>query len=457
MSVTPETMDRARHRVGTMVKDKWQLEALLGTGGTACVYSAVHRNGRRVAIKVLHPELSALPGVVTRFLREGYLANRVGHPNAVAVLDDDRTEDGAVFLVMELLEGHSLERYAKTGGERLPRSTVLRLVDETLAVLAAAHAKGIVHRDIKPANLFMTLEGHVKVLDFGIARLVEPLGDNPLTHTGFAIGTPSFMPPEQARGRWELVDARTDVWAVGATTYALLTGDRPRHGETTQEELLLAMTQPLAPLVTALPDIAPEVAAIVDRAVAYDRDARWPDATAMRQALSTLLEGPTRVDVPSLPLAPVAPAVGVRTDVPTVAVPDGPLTTGRPYSSPSLPSVLPAPAAPSRAARGALVALAAVGTLAVVAAVGLAVSRRAHHVAAAPPASTSSTAQALPPIQPIPPVSPPATSPSTASTQEPLRPPAAASASSTPSAHPSSKPAPAVPHGPAANPFDQRF
>src|SRR5580692_1517641 len=230
--MSSRTLVVAGDRVGSTVKDKWRLEALLGAGGMASVYSAVHRNGRRVAIKVLHPELSAVSSLVTRFLREGYLANRVGHPNAVAVLDDDRTEDGAVFLVMELLEGHSLERHAKSGGERLSRSTILRLVDETLDVLAAAHAKGIVHRDIKPANLFMTLEGHIKVLDFGIARLAEPLGDGPLTQTGFAIGTPSFMPPEQARGRWELVDARTDVWAVGATMYALLTGDRPRHGET---------------------------------------------------------------------------------------------------------------------------------------------------------------------------------------------------------------------------------
>ena len=115
MSVTPETIQHARGRVGQMVKDKWRLEALLGAGGTACVYSAVHRNGRRVAIKVLHPELSAVSSLVTRFLREGYLANKVGHPGAVAVLDDDRTDDGAVFLVMELLEGHSLERYAKSG------------------------------------------------------------------------------------------------------------------------------------------------------------------------------------------------------------------------------------------------------------------------------------------------------------------------------------------------------
>jgi serine/threonine-protein kinase len=447
MSVTPGFVEDARHRVGTVVKDKWRLEALLGAGGTACVYSAVHRNGRRVAIKVLHPQMSAIPTVVTRFLREGYLANRVGHPNAVAVLDDDRTEDGAVFLVMELLEGHSLERHAKVGGERLPRATVLRLMDEALDVLAAAHAKGIVHRDIKPANLFMTLDGHVKVLDFGIARLAEPIsGDGPLTHTGFAIGTPSFMPPEQARGRWEMVDARTDVWAVGATMYALLVGDRPRHGETTQEELLLAMTQPLPPLASLVPDISPDIAAVVDRAVAFDREARWPDARAMRQALSALI-----APGPGLDSRPVLTSPGGALLQPgTLALPEGPLTTGRPFSSPSLPTS----PGPSRAALGAVFAIAALGTLIAVGVVLLVLARRPGHAgataSAAPPIATAVPAVSVPAItaEPTTAEPPPAASPAVAP---------ATSALAAPSSRPSIKPPPAAPRGAAPNPFDQRF
>jgi serine/threonine protein kinase len=463
MSVTQGTIEHARGRVGQMVKDKWRLEALLGAGGTACVYSAVHRNGRRVAIKVLHPELSAVSSLVTRFLREGYLANKVGHPNAVAVLDDDRTDDGAVFLVMELLEGHSLERYAKSGSQRLPHGTILRLVDETLDVLAAAHAKGIVHRDIKPANLFMTLEGHIKVLDFGIARLAEPLGDVPLTQTGFAIGTPSFMPPEQARGRWELVDARTDVWAVGATMYALLIGNRPRQGETTQEELLLAMTQPLAPLASVLPDITPEVAAIVDRAVAYDRDARWPDAKAMRQALSGLAGHAAIADAPGLAVVPGASLTGPRADVPTLAVPEGALTTGRPFSSPSLPRT----PTPRRIGAAATIALATVGTLIAGVALVLLLSRRAHHVPATAPGHAVSTATSNAPettVTATVPASPPTAAeeptasppPSSVTTAEPSAAPVT-SASAAPSARPAFKPIPVAPRGPAPNPFDQRF
>jgi len=297
----------------------------------------------------------------------------------------------------------------------------------------------------------MTVEGQIKVLDFGIARLVEPMGDGPLTHTGFAIGTPSFMPPEQARGRWDLVDARTDVWAVGATMYALLTGDRPRHGATTtQEELLLAMTQPLPPLASVLPDIAPEVAAIVDRAVAYDREARWPDAMAMRQALSTLLGNPGVVDSKTqLPASMIALAGAGRTDGATVAVPDGALTTGRPFSSQSLPL---APA-PSKAAWVVVFGLAALATLIVAGAVVLVVSRTAHH----PPASAPAIATSIPIPTPTPtPTATPTPTPTATATPQTSAAPVPTTSSS-PSAHPSSKPAPLAPRGPAANPFDQRF
>ena len=461
-----DTTLRARDRVGTVVKDKWRLEGLLGAGGMACVYSAVHRNGRRVAIKVLHPQLCAVQNIVTRFLREGYLANRVGHPGAVAVLDDDRTDDGAVFLVMELLEGHSLERYAKVGRERLPRGTVIRLMAETLDVLAAAHAKGIVHRDIKPANLFLTSDGHIKVLDFGIARLAEPSADG-LTQTGAAIGTPSFMPPEQARGRWEQVDARTDVWAVGATMYSLLTGDRPRHAETTQEEMLLAMTQPLAPLASVLPDIGPDVAAVVDRAVAHEREGRWPDASAMRNAVAGLLGNPANAEGP----APAGWRASGTTPAfhggsATLAVPDSSLTTGRPFASqPLAPSVSSARTGP-----GAVFAIAAVLTLGVLAAAGVVVAHR--HGAAAPPAAPPGAATSLPapataaatasaPTAAAAAAPTPSPAPATASTAvatarttAPAPPPATPPAA-TPPAHPAAHPA--GPRGPAANPFDQRF
>ncbi len=285
MSSGPTLQQRARARVGASLKDKWQLDGLLGVGGTAAVYAATHRNGKRAAIKMLHPELSTNDELVARFLREGYVANKLEHPGAVSVLDDDRTDDGAVFLVMELLDGHSLEKHTKANGDRLSLEQVIRVGDETLDVLAVAHGKGVIHRDIKPANLFLTRDGRVKVLDFGIARLREGNNDATATQTGAAIGTPAFMPPEQARGRWHLVDARTDVWSVGATLFALLTGRRPRKADTVNEELLLAMTEPVPRIQTIAPQVPQVVADVVDRALAFEMNDRFVDARAMQQAL----------------------------------------------------------------------------------------------------------------------------------------------------------------------------
>src|SRR6185437_8360064 len=161
---------RAQARVGSVLRGKYALERVLGTGGMGAVYLGVHRNGHRVAVKVLHAEASADPDVRARFLREGYVANSIGHPGAVRVLDDDVAEDGAAFLVMELLEGETLHVRAKRHMGRLPNREVLFIGRALCDVLAAAHEKGVVHRDIKPENLFLTTGRTLKVLDFGIAR-----------------------------------------------------------------------------------------------------------------------------------------------------------------------------------------------------------------------------------------------------------------------------------------------
>ncbi|MCA9631121.1 MAG: serine/threonine protein kinase, partial [Myxococcales bacterium] len=230
-------VQRAQARVGSVLNEKWTLESLLGVGGMAAVYAATHRNKKRGAVKLLHPELSHEPTIRQRFLREGYVANTVDHPGAVRVDDDDVTEDGAAFLVMELLEGETLESRAERKGGRLPVSEVLPVADQLLDVLIAAHAKGIVHRDLKPENLFLTRAGVLKVLDFGIARLRENNEKSTATQTGSTMGTPAFMAPEQARGRWEDVDARTDLWAVGAILFNLLSGRLVFEARTTNEML----------------------------------------------------------------------------------------------------------------------------------------------------------------------------------------------------------------------------
>src|SRR4051812_46219786 len=283
MSLTADVVHRALGRVGTTLREKWRLDEGLGVGGMATVYAATHRNKKRGAIKMLHTELSIDENVRARVLREGYLANTVGHPGAVTVLDDDVAEDGSAFLVMELLEGETLEMRIERKG-KLPAGEVLALTDQLLDILAAAHEKGIVHRDIKPENLFFTVEGRLKVLDFGIAHLREQSTIN-VTGTGSFMGTPAFMSPEHARGRWKEVDAQSDLWAVGATMFTMLSGRGVHLAETVNDQLILAATAHAPSIGSVVPELHEAVIDLVDRALAFDKPDRWPTARAMQNVL----------------------------------------------------------------------------------------------------------------------------------------------------------------------------
>jgi serine/threonine-protein kinase len=278
-----ERVQRALERVGQVVRDRWHLDAVLGVGGTAAVYAATHRNGKRVALKLLHPELSTSPEMRQRFIDEGYLANRLGHPGAVSVIDDDVTEHGHVFLIMDLLEGETLDQLVSDGGWLLP-ARVLTIADAVLDILAAAHDQGIVHRDVKPDNIFLTRDGQIRLLDFGIARATTP-GRTHTTQNGTALGTPAFMPPEQARGRWEQIDGRTDIWSVGATMFYLLTGRDVHEAETVNEELLSAMTKRAPSLGELAAHLPKPLIDLVDRALAFERTDRWPSARDMQAAV----------------------------------------------------------------------------------------------------------------------------------------------------------------------------
>ncbi|HWZ88235.1 MAG TPA: serine/threonine-protein kinase [Polyangiaceae bacterium] len=286
MALREDITERANARIGSVLKGKWRLDAVIGIGGMASVYAATHRNQARVAIKMLHPEVALDAEVTQRFLREGYVANAVGHPGTVTVLDDDVTEDNAPFLVMELLVGQTLDTMLAFQPEGLSARDVLPLIDQLLDVLAAAHEKGIVHRDLKPENLFLTSEGRLKVLDFGIARLRELSQQTGTgTRAGSVLGTPAFMAPEQALGRWNEVDHRTDIWAVGATAFTMLSGRFVHEAETIQEQLVISATRP-APRLREVAPIVPEaLAGVVDRALAFQRTDRFSDARVMRGAL----------------------------------------------------------------------------------------------------------------------------------------------------------------------------
>jgi serine/threonine protein kinase len=295
--MAPEVSQAASRRIGTWVRGKYQLDAVLGEGGMAVVYAATHRNKKRFAVKMLRSDLASAEAI-RRFLREGYVANSVEHEGAVAVLDDDIADDGSAFLVMELLEGCSIEALADDAGKILTPRIVLAIAHQLLDVLASAHAKGVVHRDVKPANLFLTRGGRVKVLDFGIARLREASDTGAATRTGVTMGTPSFMAPEQARGKASQIGELTDVWAAGATMFTLLSGKHVHEGESPQELVVTAATTPPRSLsvVSSVPEA---VVQLVDRALEFDPAGRWPSAAAMRDAIGELHQSLYGAPVPA--------------------------------------------------------------------------------------------------------------------------------------------------------------
>jgi eukaryotic-like serine/threonine-protein kinase len=283
--------------VGRLLSGKWRVDRLLGTGGVSAVYEATHRNGRRAAIKVLSPEVAGNRRMRGRFQREGYLANRVGHPGAVEVLDDDVSGD-VVYLVMELLDGMTLDALRRAGGGHLPPHEAAWVGLELLDVLQAAHTRGILHRDVKPGNVFLTRRGTLKLLDFGIASLREGNDTPGITETGVVLGTPGFMAPEQARGRTDELGPVTDVYAVGATLFRLLTG-RLVHEGGTASELQIAVATTDAPSVASVaPSVPRELGRVVDRALSRARADRFPSAAAMKQALA---EAATRLERPAAP------------------------------------------------------------------------------------------------------------------------------------------------------------
>ncbi len=325
MTPRDDVSERAEARVGITLKGKWRLDCVIGIGGMATVYAATHRNRSRVAIKMLHPEVAVSQDVTSRFLREGYVGNQVVHSGTVKVLDDDITEDGAPFLVMELLEGESLGARLDRDGPFSPYEVAL-LADQLLDVLAAAHAAHIVHRDLKPDNVFLTLEGRVKVLDFGIARLRSLAESSASTQAGSLLGTPAFMAPEQALGRWTEVDERTDIWAIGATLFNLLTGRFVHEADTVQAQLVLAATSKAPPLLQHAPQAPAWLCSVVDRALAFGRDVRFPDARSMQAALRETAQG---LEFPVYPLS--APGISL----PRSSLVQTPPTTPQPVSPPS--------------------------------------------------------------------------------------------------------------------------
>ncbi|AKV01941.1 Serine/threonine protein kinase PknB [Labilithrix luteola] len=296
--------------MGTTIRGKYRVDAFIATGAMASVYAATHRNGARVALKIIHPQLIRDTALAERFKREGYFANSIEHPGVARAIDDDVTEDGAPFLVMELLEGETLETRRRRRGGRVPLAELLMIADGLLDVLSAAHAREIIHRDLKPDNVFITESEEVKVLDFGVARFDDRKTSSDMTGTGMVVGTPAYMPPEQALGKRAEVDAQSDIWAVGATLFVCLAGVGVHEGGDAKSRLIATARNRARPLASVAPEVPRGVASVVDRALAYEKEERWPSADTMREALRWARRG-LRDDDPSLRRASSAPPPGI--------------------------------------------------------------------------------------------------------------------------------------------------
>ena len=272
-------------RVGTVVASRWRLKRLIGLGGLGAVYAASSPDEPDRAVKMLHRDLGADADTRRRFLREAYLANEVDHPDVPRVSAHGE-EGGVPYHLMELLDGLSVDRYAHLAGGCLHAADALEIVDRLLDVLCVAHDRGIVHRDIKPSNLFRTRAPvRIKVLDFGIAGGVRhPTEVSALTTVGAMLGTPQFMAPEHACGRWDEVDAQSDVWSAGGTLFKLLTGRHVHERRTREEVFGAAMTSPAPRLSEICVGMPASVCHVVDGALAFEKRKRFASARAMQAA-----------------------------------------------------------------------------------------------------------------------------------------------------------------------------
>jgi serine/threonine-protein kinase len=306
--------------IGALVGGRYRVMRLLGRGGMGAVYEATQESlGRRVAVKILLPHLAERADAVMRFQREAQAAGQLGHANIVQTTDFGRSEDGSLFLVMDYLEGRSLADALQAQSPFEPGRAAF-IAWQVLEALEVAHGAGIVHRDLKPDNVFLTqvsgMRDVVKLLDFGIAKLVDTGGDPALTATGAILGTPAYMSPEQARGA--PVDARTDLYSVGVMLYEMLSGRWPVDAENYNAMIVAILTETPAPLFALRPGLDPGLVAVVEQAMAKDVNARYQSAQAMADALEPFVResGVVRSE-PALAVAKTLPSATATAPLPT--------------------------------------------------------------------------------------------------------------------------------------------
>ena len=291
-----ETIAAARgsspgEKLDLLLDQRYRIVRLLGEGGMGAVYLGEHVGLRRpVAVKLLHAQFANRDDVVKRFQREAQAAAAIRHPNIVEVFDVGVSTGGEPYLVMEYLEGEGL-RELMTRNRRIDLPAASAVLEPVLSALAAAHRQGIIHRDLKPENIFLAFRANeprvVKLIDFGISKLTAAGTDHFRTQTGFVLGTPMYMSPEQARGAAAL-DHRTDLYAAGTMLFEMLTGELPFASENFNEFFAKLLTEEARPARAVYPELPLDVEAFLRKALRKDPAQRFASADEMLEALHAL-------------------------------------------------------------------------------------------------------------------------------------------------------------------------
>ena len=265
------------------LEGRYVIEREIGRGGAARVFQGVDPAGTRVAVKVLHPQLSATV-TAERFLREIKVISRLEHPNIARLIDFGERE-WLLWYVMEYLEGPTLKQHL-TRVRRASVSDTVRIAHDLLSALSAAHAIAFVHRDVKPDNIVLTPHG-ASLVDFGIAKAVAESTTDRLTRSGFAVGTSAYMSPEQIAGA-DVIDARSDLYSLACVLFECLAGRPPFDDPHDETVLARHQSAPVPELQSLRPDAPPPLVQAITRALGKQPDERWPTAEAMRAALPSL-------------------------------------------------------------------------------------------------------------------------------------------------------------------------
>jgi serine/threonine protein kinase len=290
--------------LGQVVDGRYKVESVLGQGGMGVVFRALQTSVQRpVAMKTLHPQLAMAPTFFERFRREAEIASRLHHPNIITIFDFGRTSDGLCYYVMEMLEGESLRQRVKRDGPMTLRQASAVMEQIALGV-GHAHKQGVIHRDLKPHNVMLSLidgNEYVKVLDFGLVKAMEQEDEEQLTSTGQVLGTPQYMPPEQAGG--EKVDHRGDLYSLTGVFYYCLTGHSPFGANTVRKALQASLTQK-PPAIATYRNGAPVPDAIdrfCQKGLEPEQEDRYPSAEAFVEALHAALAGASDTVLDAVP------------------------------------------------------------------------------------------------------------------------------------------------------------